>query len=132
MTTRPLVFAGFLLAAACSSPAEETSVQVDQVTFSPGCGVKPESDCSFGFVMTYVKNAANVQASVTHVTDNDAHTVDITVATAQASGDQAQAAHADADLGLLDVKVGQTYAVTVFDAKHAVLWTGKVDTTYHL
>ena len=131
--TRPLIFAGFLALAACSSPAEETFVQVDAVTFSPGCGVKQEADCAFGFVMSYVKNRANVQASVTHVTNNDAHTVDITVQTAPVDGEGEEAiAHADADLGLLDVKVGQTYAVTVFDAKHAVLWTGKVDTVYHL
>ena len=127
---RPLFFAGFLLLAGCSSPAEDTSVQVDQVTFSPGCGVKPESDCSFGFVLSYVQNRANVEVS--HVTDNDAHTVDITVATASPASGELAATHADADLGLLDVKLGQTYAVTVYDAKHAVLWTGKVDTLYHL
>ena len=130
---RPLVFAGFVLVAGCSSPAEDTSVQVDQVTFNPGCGVKPEADCSFGFVMSYVKNHADVETSVTHVTDNDARTVDITVSAAPSSqGHAPEAAHADADLGLLDVKVGQTYGVTVFDAKHAVLWSGSVDTIYHL
>jgi hypothetical protein len=125
--TRPLVFAGFLALAACSSPADDTAVQVDQVTFSPGCGVKPESDCAYGFVLSYVKNHANV--AVSHVTDNAAHTVDITV---EGQGSGADMSHADADLGLLDVKLGQTYAVTVFDAKHAVLWTGSVDALYHL
>jgi hypothetical protein len=130
--TRTLILAGFLLAA-CSSPAEDTSVQVDQVTFSPGCGVKPETDCAFGFVMSYVKNYADVQTTVSHVTDNDARTLDITVSSGPTSqGHDPQVAHADADLGLLDVKVGQTYDVTVYDAKHAVLWTGKVDTLYHL
>ncbi len=127
--TRTLVVAGFVLLAGCSSPAEDTSVQVDEVTFSPGCGVKPESDCSFGFVMTYVQNRANV--AVSHVTDNDARTLDITLSTARADDTKANA-QADADLGLLDVNVGQTYAVTVYDAKHAVLWSGKVDTLYHL
>jgi hypothetical protein len=124
--TRTLVLAGLLLAG-CSSPAEETSVQIDQVTFSPGCGVKPEADCSFGFVMTYVQSRANVQVS--HVTNNDAHTLELTVEAAEGDG---VGGHANADLGLLDVKVGQSYDVTVFDAKHAVLWTGKVDTIYHL
>jgi hypothetical protein len=125
--TRPLVFAGFLLLAACSSPADQTSVQVDAVTFSPGCGVKQETDCSFGFVMTYAQNRANVEVS--HVTNNDARTLDITVTTTQVEGD---GTHADADLGLLDVKLGQTYDVTVQDSKHAVLWSGKVDALYHL
>ena len=129
--TRAAIFAGFLLVVGCSSPAEDTSVQVDQVTFNPGCGVKPETDCSFGFVMTYVQSAADAQTVVTHVTDNDARTVDITISSSS-RGHEPQAAHADADLGLLDVKVGQTYAVTVYDAKHAVLWSGKVDTLYHL
>ena len=133
---RAAIFAGFLLVAGCSSPAEQTSVQVDQVTFNPGCGVVPESDCSFGFVMTYVQPAADAQTIVSHVTDNDARTVDITVSSSSSSsssqGHAPQAAHADADLGLLDVKVGQTYAVTVYDAKHAVLWSGNVDTIYHL
>jgi hypothetical protein len=126
---RPLVFAGFLLALGCSSPAEDTSVQVDQVTFNPGCGVKQETDCSFGFVMTYVQINANV--AVSHETNNDARTVDITVQTSQGQSTE-QATHANASLGLLDVKVGQTYDVTVFDTKHVVLWTGKVDTLYHL
>jgi len=129
MTMRPFVFAGFLLALGCSSPAEETSVEVDQVTFSPGCGVKQETDCSFGFVMTYVENHANV--IVSHLTDNTAHTDDITVE-GQGFGSGATMGHAVASLGLLDVKVGQTYAVTVYDPKHAVLWSGKVDTLYHL
>jgi hypothetical protein len=127
--TRTLLVASFVLFAGCSSPAEEASVQVDAVTFSPGCGVKPESDCSFGFVMTYVENRANVE--VAHVTDNDAHTLDITVSSAKADETLANV-QADADLGLLDVNVGQTYAVTVYDAKHVVLWSGKVDTLYHL
>ena len=132
--TRATIFAGFVLLAGCSSPAEETSVQVDQVTFNPGCGVKPEADCSFGFIMTYVQSAADAQTLVTHVTDNDARTVDITVSSSASSsqGHNPQPAHADANLGLLDVKVGQTYAVTVYDAKHAVLWSGSVDTIYHL
>ena len=125
---RAAIFAGFVLLAGCSSPVDETSVQVDAVTFSPGCGVKTESDCSYGFVLTYVQNRANV--AVSHVTDNDARTVDITVASS--NGDEMQATHANANLGLLDVKLGQTYTVTVFDAKHAVLWTGKVDALYHL
>ena len=130
--TRAAILAGFLLVG-CSSPAEETSVQVDQVTFNPGCGVKPEADCSFGFIMTYVQSAADAQTLVTHVTDNDARTVDITVSSSASSqGHNPQPAHADADLGLLDVKVGQTYAVTVYDATHAVLWSGSVDTIYHL
>jgi hypothetical protein len=127
--TRPLVFAGFLVAVGCSSPAEESSVQVDAVTFSPGCGVKQEPDCSFGFVMTYVMNRANVEVS--HVTDNDAHTLDITVSS-EGSGDGTKGSFANANLGLLDVKVGQTYSVTVLDTKHTVLWSGKVDTLYHL
>ena len=38
----------------------------------------------------------------------------------------------DADLGLLDANVGQTCKVSVVDRKHAVLWSGKVDTVYHL
>jgi len=129
---RLLVSAGFLALAACSSPAEETFVQVDAVTFSPGCGVKPEADCAFGFILSYVKNRADVQASVTHVTDNTAHTLELTVETSSSQSHEVETTHADADLGLLDVKVGQTYDVTVFDAKHAVLWTGKVDTVYHL
>ncbi|HEX4517436.1 MAG TPA: hypothetical protein VH054_28015 [Polyangiaceae bacterium] len=104
-------------------------MQVDTVTFSPGCGVKPESDCSFGFVMTYVENRANVEVS--HVTDNAARTLDITVSSVSPDDTHANAP-ADADLGLLDVNVGQTYAVTVYDAKHVVLWSGKVDTLYHL
>lgn len=131
--TRAAIFAGFLLAAGCSSPAEQTSVQVDEVTFNPGCGVVPQSDCSFGFVMSYVQTQADAQTIVSHVTDNDARTVDITVSSSPSSqGHNPQPAHADADLGLLDVKIGQTYAVTVFDAQHAVLWSGKVDTIYHL
>jgi hypothetical protein len=131
--TRASIFAGFLLVAGCGSPVEQTSVQVDQVTFNPGCGVVPESDCSFGFVMSYVQASPDAQTIVTHVTDNDARTVDITVSSSsQSQGHEPQAAHADADLGLLDVKVGQTYAVTVFDSKHAVLWSGNVDTIYHL
>ena len=93
----------------------------------------PQSDCSFGFVMSYVQSSADAQTIVTHVTDNDARTVDITVSSSSSSqGHAPQAAHADADLGLLDVKVGQTYSVTVYDTKHAVLWSGKVDTIYHL
>ena len=132
--TRASIFAGFVLLAGCSSPVDgSTSVQVDEVTFSPGCGVKPESDCAFGFVMSYLATRQGVQTSVSHATDNEARTLDITVEATGGNGTGAlMDGHASADLGLLDAKPGQTYAVTVYDHDHVVLWSGSVETLYHL
>jgi hypothetical protein len=143
------LFAGLLLLVGCSA-ADPTDTSVDQlgkkkyhyepsvndVTFNPGCGIKSETptDCTFGFVMNFVKDYADLETSVTHVTNNTTHTLEITVDTWSYSQIHSMiAVHPeDDDLGLLGAKVGQTYKVTVYDRKHVVLWSGKVNSAYHL
>ena len=129
--TRTALLGSLFLLAGCSAADVSTSGEplVNEVSFSPGCGAKTDApDCSFGFVMTYVLDA---EVETTHVTDNVARTVEITVDSNEVHSTNTVPPR-DVDLGLLDAKPGQTYAVTVVDRKHAVLWTGKVDTVYHL
>jgi hypothetical protein len=126
-----MLLAGLFVLVGCSADVT-TSVEplVNEVTFSPGCGAKTNApDCSFGFIMTYV---LDVEVETTHVTDNVARTVEITIDSSEQAHSTSAAQPRDVELGLLDAKPGQTYAVTVVDRNHAVLWTGKVDTVYHL
>lgn len=152
MKQMAILLGGLVLLGACSSSggdATDTSIDelgkkhyhyeptVNDVTFNSGCGIKPQdpnTDCSYGFVMSYVKDYADLTTTVTHTTNNTAHTVVITVDTWSYSQIHSMiAVHPENDdLGLLDAKVGETYKVTVEDRKHAVLWTGKVATLYHL
>ncbi len=149
MMTRAALFGGLLLLAACSSgDATDTSTDalgkkkyhyeptVNEVTFAPGCGIQTstQTDCSYGFVMSYVKDYADLETTVAHRTDNVAKTIDVTVDTWSYSQIHSMiAVHPeDHDLGLLGAKPGSTYTVTVYDRKHVVLWTGKVDALYHL
>ena len=150
MKQMAILLGGLFLLGACSSgDATDTSIDelgkkhyhyeptVNEVTFNGGCGIKPidpNTDCSFGFVMNYVKDYADLETTVTHTTNNTNHTVTITVDTWSYSQIHSMiAVHAeDDDLGTLGTKVGETYKVTVEDRKHAVLWTGKVATLYHL
>jgi hypothetical protein len=132
--TRTTVLAGLFALAGCSAADVTTSVEplVNEVSFSPGCGAKTDApDCSFGFVMAYA-SYPDVETAISHVTDNTEHTVEITVDAWSSSHTATEVLPRDAELGLLDAKVGQTYKVTVVDRKHAVLWSGKVDTVYHL
>jgi hypothetical protein len=109
---------------------------IEDVSFNAGCGIPTEgqTDCTFGFTMTYQKAYADLSTTVTHTTDNAAKTVDITVDTWSTSqihpmiviGPQTD------DLGLLGADVGEKYEVTVHDRKDHVIWSGKVETLYHL
>jgi len=150
MMTRTTVFGGLvLLLSACSAgDATDTSVDelgktkyhyeptVNDVTFDAGCGIKTTTpqDCTFGFVMNYVKDYADLETTVTHTVDNTKLTLDITVDTWSYSQVHSMiAVHPENDdLGLLGTKVGETYKVTVYDRKHVELWTGKVATLYHM
>ena len=130
MARAAALFCG-LLVSACSADATSSSSEltVNAITFAPGCGaLTPQNDCSYGFVMSYMQST---DVTVAHETDNVAKTVDITVDVAD-SQIHTTVQPEDKDLGLLDAKPGQSYAVTVYDRKHAVLWSGKVDTLYHL
>jgi hypothetical protein len=149
MTRTAILLGGIVLLAACSSgDATDTSVDelgktkyhyeptVNDVTFNVGCGIKPTkpTDCSYGFAMNYVKDYVDLETTVTHVTNNTARTVEITVDTWSYSKIHSMIAveAENDDLGLLDAKVGEAYKVTVVDRKHAVLWTGKVNTLFHM
>ncbi len=150
MTTRmATLLGGLLLLSACSSgDATDTSVDelgkkkyhyeptANDVTFNAGCGIKPTepTDCTYGFVLNYVKDYVDLETTVTHVTNNTSHTVVITVDTWSYSQIHSMIAvkAEDDDLGLLDAKVGETYKVTVVDRKNVVLWTGKVNTLFHM
>ncbi len=147
-TTAALLGGLFLLSACSGTDATDTSTDalgkkkyhyepsVNDVTFNPGCGIKTttQTDCTYGFVMNYVKDYADLETTVTHSVDNTAKTVDVTVDTWSYSQIHSMiAVHPeDDDLGLLGAKPGTTYKVTVYDRKHVVLWSGKVDALYHL
>jgi hypothetical protein len=152
MTRTAILLGGlFLLSSSACSSGDVTDTSIDalgkkkyhyeptvnDVTFNPGCGIKPldpSTDCSFGFVMNYVKDYVDLETTVTHTTNNTNHTVEITVDTWSYSQIHSMIAvrPEDDDLGMLGTKVGETYKVTVQDRKHVVLWTGKVATLYHM
>lgn len=149
MTRAAVLFGGLVLLSACSGgDATDTSTDalgkkkyhyepsVSAITFAPGCGVQTttQTDCSYGFVMNYVKDYADLQTTVTHSINNTAKTLDVTVDTWSYSQihPMVMVGPEDKDLGLLGAKPGETYAVTVYDRKHVVLWSGNVDTLYHL
>ncbi len=110
---------------------------VDNVHFNGGCGIvtnPPQEDCSYGFVVRYTKNYIDLKTTVSHETNNSKHTITIkldtwsynTIHPLVAVGPQ------NLDLGVLDAKVGQTYAVKVVDRHGKELWSGKVMSLYHL
>jgi hypothetical protein len=111
---------------------------VSDVTFNAGCGVieknQPEADCSYGFSMTYDKDYVDLTTTITHDTSNSAQTIEITVDTwsySQIHSMIAEGPQTD-DLGLLGAKVGEKYKVKVVDRKGHSLWTGSVETLYHM
>ena len=110
---------------------------VSDVTFEPGCGVIEQgqtNDCTYGFVMTYDKDYIDLTTTVTHETNNTKKTIAITIDTwsySQVHSMVAEGPQKD-DLGLLDANVGEKYAVTVSDRKGHTLWSGNVETLYHL
>jgi hypothetical protein len=109
---------------------------VEDVTFNAGCGIATDSqtDCSYGFVMTYVKDYVDLKTTVSHKTSQTHHTIDVTVDTWSYSKVHPMIAVGPVtyDLGTLGAKAGETYTVTVYDRKHVELWSGKVDALYHL
>ena len=109
---------------------------VESVTFESGCGIpeKGQTDCSYGFAMTYEKDYADLTTTVTHSTDNTNKTVDVTLDTWSYSHIHSMIAEGPQvdDLGILSTKVGEAYKVTVHDRKGHTLWKGTVHTLYHL
>jgi hypothetical protein len=110
---------------------------VEGVTFAGGCGVvtdPPQTDCAYGFALKYSPAYADLTTTATHSVNNTAHTLHITLDTYSYShihpaikeGPQTD------DLGLASAKVGEAYDVTVADRNSNVLWTGKVNTLFHL
>lgn len=111
---------------------------VEDVHFNAGCGVieknQPPQDCSFGFVLRYTKSYIDLKTTVTHETNNGAHTVTIKLDTWSYNTihPMVMVGPENMDLGLLDAKVGEAYAVKVVDRSEKTLWSGKVHTLYHL
>lgn len=142
-----VLLGGFVLAGCSGADAVDTSTDelgktkyhyepgVTDVTFNSGCGIpEKNADCNYGFSMTYEKDYADLTTTVTHHTDNTNKTVDITIDTwsySQVHSMIAVGPQVD-DLGLLGAKVGEKYTVTVHDRKGHDLWTGKVETLFHL
>jgi len=110
---------------------------VSDVTFNGGCGVvqnPPQQDCSYGFVMTYERSYIDLKTAVSHTTDNTKHTITITVDTWSYSKihPMVMVGPEKYDLGTLDAKVGTSYAVKVVDRNGKSLWSGKVQSLYHM
>lgn len=143
-----LVLGGFFALAACSAGDVDTSTDelgktkyhyepsVSEVTFHGGCGIyNPDNkDCSFGFEMTYTKDYADLKTTITHETDESKKTVTITLDTWSYSQihPMIMVGPETDDLGLLGTKAGEKYSVKVEDRKHHELWSGKLETLYHL
>jgi hypothetical protein len=110
---------------------------VTDVTFHGGCGIAtnpPPKDCFYGFALNYSPAYIDLTTTVTHSVDNTAHTLHITVDTWSYSHIHSHVVpSADVDdVGLASAKVGEPYMVTVVDRNSNVLWTGKVNTLFHL
>ena len=110
---------------------------VTGVTFHGGCGLAtnpPPKDCFYGFGVDYTKAYIDLTTTVTDAVDNNAHTLRITVDTWSYSHIHSHVVPGEdvQNLGMAGAKVGVPYAVTVVDRNANVLWTGTVNTLFHL
>jgi hypothetical protein len=110
---------------------------VSGLVFNGGCGIvmnPPQQNCSYGFEMTYERSYVDLKTTVSHKTDNKAHTITITVDTWSYNTihPMMMVGPEKYDLGMLDANVGQGYTVKVVDRTNKSLWTGKVQTLFHM
>ena len=111
--------------------------KVSDVHFQGGCGIvtnPPQQDCSYGFALDYTKAYIDLKSNVSTSTNNATKTVTITLKTWSMSNVHSHVVPQEQtdDLGLLNAKVGETYAVKVVDQANKTLWSGKVATLYHM
>jgi hypothetical protein len=111
---------------------------IGDVHTAHGCGVidpnDPHPDCSFGFVLNYTKQYADLTAKISHEVNPGKKTITIKVDTwSYNTVHSLIAVHPqDEVLGMMGTKAGTKYAVTVIDRKGAKLWTGSLMAPYHL
>lgn len=108
---------------------------ISNVSFDGGCVPSNQpQDCAYGFELRYTKQYVDLQTTIKHTTNNVTRTITITVDTWSRSKihSMMMVGPQDDDLGLLEAKVGQPYAVKVVDRNGKSLWSGNVNTLFHL
>ncbi len=108
---------------------------VSDVSFDGGCGISNlPQDCAYGFELRYTRQYIDLQTTIKHTTNNTTHTITITVDTWSRSQihPMVMVGPQDDDLGMVDAKVGEQYSVKVLDRNGKSLWSGKVNTLFHL